>query len=67
MSETAGKYQGKPLEEYSKEELIGIILEMGRSQQADHARHRRDLDALVPPRRFNPCVFGSSAQNPPGR
>lgn len=46
MSETKGLWCGKPLEDFTKEELIDIILEMNRERLATHDRHRADLEML---------------------
>lgn len=45
--ESKGFWRGQPLEEYSKEELIDIIIELGRSQRAADVQKWRDIDALM--------------------
>jgi hypothetical protein len=47
MSKTIGLWRGKPLEEYTKEELIEIVMEMGRQQREDMERHSRDMKLMV--------------------
>lgn len=39
-------WQGKPLEEYSKGELIAIIYALAKMQQDQYDRHMKDLDVL---------------------
>lgn len=44
MGEMKTLWRGKPLEEYSKEELIEIINELGAMQNRDREQHKKDLD-----------------------
>ena len=39
-------WKGKPLEDYTKEELIQIVIQMERSRAAAVEQHRKDLDLL---------------------
>lgn len=47
MSKTIGLWRGKPLEEYTKDELIEIIVEMARQQREDMERHSRDMRLMA--------------------
>lgn len=40
-------WMGKPLEEYSKGELVVIIETLARMMQAATARHQKDMEVLV--------------------
>lgn len=44
--ESKGQWRGRPLEEFTKEELITIILEMARIQDEARAQHRVDIQLL---------------------
>lgn len=48
MSETKGYWRGKPLEDYTKDELIEIILSQGRQRVEQVEQHHKDLEALAP-------------------
>lgn len=39
-------WQGKPLEEYSKGELMVIIETLAKMQREQYERHAKDLDVL---------------------
>lgn len=39
-------YRGKPLKDYTKEELIKIVIEMGKMQEQSHRQHIHDLEFL---------------------
>jgi len=41
-----GKYKGKFLNEFSKEELMDIIIEIEDCRRADNERHEKDLDKI---------------------
>lgn len=50
MNETTGKHglwMGKPLEDYSREGLYGIIEMMNKRQNALNEQHSKDLDTLI--------------------
>ena len=51
MTDEIVLYRGKPLTDYTKEELIEIVKELGRTWLRDQAQHKKDLDMLVPTRR----------------
>lgn len=46
MEQRKGTWRGKPLEEYTKEELIEIILAMGHDAQEEFKRHQRDMAVM---------------------
>lgn len=39
-------WRGKKLDEYSKEELIDIVVELGQALEQEHHEHNRQLDVL---------------------
>lgn len=47
MEQTKGLWRGKPLEEYTKEELIEIVCEMGRMRNGEREQHQRDMDLVA--------------------
>ncbi len=40
-------YYGKPLEDYTKKELIAIIIEMGQQHERDRQECRETLDSII--------------------
>lgn len=44
--EPKATWMGKPLDEYTKQELIEIVIELGRMSQQEHYEHARELDVL---------------------
>jgi hypothetical protein len=46
MSRIISTWRGKPLEDYAKEELIEIVIELGQMQQQESYEHSRQLDVL---------------------
>jgi hypothetical protein len=51
MSETL--WMGKPLSEYTKEQLIEIINFLGKKEEILMSQHRRDIDMLTSLRRLS--------------
>lgn len=47
MTNSKGMYAGRPLEDHSKDELIDIVLEMGRLQHGQREQAARDRDILL--------------------
>lgn len=45
-SSMTATYRGKPLKDYTKEELIKIVIEMGKMQEQSHRQHIHDLEFL---------------------
>lgn len=46
MGEIISTWQGKPLDQYTKDELIEIVIELGQSLEQEHHEHSRQLDVL---------------------
>lgn len=51
MEQAKGMWRGKPLEEYSKEELIEIICEMGSLRNSEREQHQKDMDLMAKSKR----------------
>ena len=49
MSESQGSWMGKPLEDYSKQELINIIVSQSNEIGLMRTRHKRDLEIVSSP------------------
>jgi len=47
LRDIKGFWRGKPLQDYTKKELIKIILEMGKAEQAIRDTHKKELDFLA--------------------
>lgn len=47
MDQSKGLWRGKPLEDFSKEELIEIICEMGRMRNGEREQHQKDMDLMA--------------------
>jgi len=41
------EYRGKPLEDYTKKELIEIVIEMGQMYEQSAKEHMRQLDVCT--------------------
>ena len=52
MSESQGSWKGKPIEEYSKQELINIIVSQANEISFTRIRHKRDLEIVSNPGRI---------------
>jgi hypothetical protein len=46
MADTISTWRGKPLDDYSKDELIAIVIELGQMQQQEAHEHIRQLDVV---------------------
>lgn len=46
MAELVSHYRGKALSEYTKEELIEIVIELGQMLNQESHEHSRQLDVL---------------------
>jgi hypothetical protein len=47
MNKSQGSWKGKPIEDYSKDELIEIIVQLAKEINSIRDRHRLDLDKLT--------------------
>jgi hypothetical protein len=46
MTEPTSTWRGKPLDQYTKAELIKIVEQLGLMQQQESVEHSRQLDVL---------------------
>lgn len=46
-----GLWMGKYLEDYSREELYGVIETMDKMRRAESEQHLKDLEMFAPPKR----------------